>query len=213
MKPEKRSCSRFFISGKVKSVQMHLNIDIFLLLNFVANTFAFRTEFRRFSFTKYLSDKSGDASIMTDSYQQKFDNVARLYGGYKSLQRLWNSHCLIIGLGGVGSWSCEALARSGVREFTLIDMDDICVSNINRQIQCLTSTVGKFKAEVLKDRILDINPDAIVHVSLDFVRPHNVDSIIFLNGSEYPHFDFVIDAADGVSDKAVSNSLLSAQHH
>lgn len=136
-------------------------------------------------------------------YHSRFNNVARLYEGDVSLVRLWNSHCLVVGLGGVGSWTCEALARSGVRTLTLMDMDDICISNVNRQIQALTSTVGKFKAEVIRDRILDINPGAIVNVKLEFMRPSNVDEVIGQN-----RFDFVIDAADGVTDKAVMRLII-----
>ena len=163
-----------------------------------------------------------DDGVPSEEYITRFRNVARLYDDPLSLQRLWNSECLVIGLGGVGmrnfcntdlkynalntigSWTVEALARSGIRGFTLVDMDDICISNINRQIQCLTSTVGKFKADVLKERILEINPDAKVTTMLTFVRPDNVDEIIFKNGTDQPFYDFVIDAADGVSDKAVS---------
>lgn len=119
-----------------------------------------------------------------------------------------------IGLGGVGSWVVEALARSGIGKITLFDMDDICVSNINRQIIAQTSTVGKFKAEVLKARILDINPTANVTVHLEFLRPENVldylSESISSNDSNITtelakrkkKFDFVVDAADGVSDKA-----------
>ena len=89
-----------------------------------------------------------------------------------------NAHVCVVGLGGVGSWCVEALARSGIGRFSLIDMDDICISNTNRQIQALTSTVGQFKGEALRNRILDINPYAQVEVVLDFLRPTNVDEIV-----------------------------------
>lgn len=206
-----------------------------------------------------------DVTILEDEYIQRFTNVARLYENNvnTTLLSLRNAHVCVVGLGGVGSWCVEALARSGIGRFSLIDMDDICISNTNRQIQALTSTVGQFKGEALRDRILDINPYARVDVVLDFLRPTNVDSIIagnivnitptsisqlsspppefddqmrilspittneaegdeLVNGVEGgveeqkeqdpeslpyllngpPKFDFVVDAADGVTDKA-----------
>ena len=76
-------------------------------------------------------------------FEMRFRNVGNLYG-IGSLQRIRDSHVCVIGLGGVGSWAVEALARSGVSRFTLVDLDDICVSNINRQLQAVTSTVGTF---------------------------------------------------------------------
>ena len=77
-----------------------------------------------------------------DSYKARFGNVAKLYDRDASLYRLWNSSCCVIGLGGVGSWVCEGLIRSGVRSITLIDMDDICISNTNRQLHALSSSVS-----------------------------------------------------------------------
>jgi len=85
------------------------------------------------------------SKVMTADYVTRFKNVGQLYGP-DSLSKLCSSHILVIGLGGVGSWSVEALARSGIESFTLVDADDICTSNVNRQIQALSSTVGKMKA-------------------------------------------------------------------
>ena len=132
-----------------------------------------------------------------DDYNHRFHNIEGLYGP-GCLSRLRSSHVCIIGLGGVGSWACEALARykfvsendrasiiffvtlsrSGIGHFTLIDIDDICISNVNRQIQALSSNIGKFKVDALRDRIQDINPNALVKTYYEFVRKENVDSFI-----------------------------------
>ena len=86
----------------------------------------------------------------------------------------------------------------------MIDFDDICVSNMNRQLPALTSTAGKFKADVLRDRVMDINPEASVDVVIDFCRPNNVDDLLTktIEGTRQRKFDYVVDATDGVSDKA-----------
>ena len=201
------------------------------------------------SITSGSADESiaSDVFLLETDYVQRFTNVARLYENdvNTTLLTFRNAHICVVGLGGVGSWCVEALARSGISRFTLIDMDDICISNTNRQIQALTSTVGQFKGEALRNRILDINPYASVEVLLDFLRPTNVDVIVASNiikalptaaltepnaendanmleggddaaatGTDIedmdvpyylsgpPKFDFLIDAADGVTDKA-----------
>lgn len=127
-----------------------------------------------------------DPPKIATSYSSRFKNVARLYRNYTKkketeaqvLHRLQQAHVCIVGLGGVGSWVVEAVARSGIGEMTLVDMDDVCISNTNRQLAALTSTVGKFKAEVMRDRVLDINPSAKVHVMIDFLRPDMVDAVL-----------------------------------
>jgi len=78
----------------------------------------------------------------------------------------------------VGSWVCEGLIRSGVGRLTLIDSDDVCISNVNRQIQASTSTVGLFKADALRTRMLDINPHAHIDIIYDFITPENIYSIL-----------------------------------
>ena len=142
--------------------------------------------------------------ILAKDYEYCFSNTARLYDGELTLQRLSEAYVCVIGLGGVGSWAVEALSRSGIGHLCLIDFDDICVSNMNRQLPALTSTVGKLKADVLRDRILDINPEASVDVVIDFCRPNNVDDLLTKNieGTRQRKFDYVLDATDGVSDKA-----------
>ncbi|HEY9035017.1 MAG TPA: ThiF family adenylyltransferase, partial [Pseudomonadales bacterium] len=128
---------------------------------------------------------------MTDtlpqSYQQRFAGIARLYGE-KALQRLYTAHFVVAGLGGVGSWSAEALARSGVGRLTLIDMDDICVSNSNRQLHTVRETIGLSKTQVMADRLLAINPLLQVTVVDDFLDADNL--AIYLG----PQHDVVIDA-------------------
>lgn len=102
-----------------------------------------------------------------DNFEQRFGGIGRLYGE-QALQRLRQAHICVVGIGGVGSWAVEALARSGIGKLTLIDMDDICVTNINRQIHALTETVGQLKTEVMKLRALSINPQIEVEIIDDF---------------------------------------------
>ncbi|QIM68748.1 tRNA cyclic N6-threonylcarbamoyladenosine(37) synthase TcdA [Basfia succiniciproducens] len=130
-----------------------------------------------------------------DNYEQRFGGIGRLYTP-QGLERLRQAHVCVIGIGGVGSWCVEALARSGVGKLTLIDMDDICVTNINRQIHALTGNIGKLKTEVMKERVELINPECKVEIIDDFISPENL--------AEYLHsdYDYVIDAIDSVKTKA-----------
>ncbi|MCO4321551.1 tRNA cyclic N6-threonylcarbamoyladenosine(37) synthase TcdA [Aliidiomarina quisquiliarum] len=105
---------------------------------------------------------------MTD-YARRFGGIERLYG-QADAQRIQQLHLAVAGLGGVGSWAAEALARTGVGALTLIDMDDICLSNVNRQSHALTSTVGQLKTEVLAARLLEINPALNITIVDDFIR-------------------------------------------
>ncbi|MDK4685536.1 tRNA threonylcarbamoyladenosine dehydratase [Kingella negevensis] len=133
---------------------------------------------------------------MTSSteYNRRFGGIARLYGEH-GLQALQKAHVCVVGVGGVGSWAVEALARSGVGELTLIDLDNIAVSNVNRQLHALTSDFGKPKVTALRERIAEINPDCVVHEIEDFVDEDNLAEIFRLP------FDFVIDAIDQVRVK------------
>jgi len=130
---------------------------------------------------------------MTD--KQRFGGIARLYGN-QALEKLSNSHVAVAGIGGVGTWAAEALARSGVGTITLIDLDDICVTNTNRQIHALTNTVGEAKVAVMKARIEAINPECNVVAIEDFVTPDTVHQ--YLNDG----LDGVIDAIDSIRAKA-----------
>ncbi|GAB55213.1 molybdopterin biosynthesis MoeB protein [Glaciecola punicea ACAM 611] len=129
------------------------------------------------------------------SYQQRFSGLARLYS-IQGLDKLQKANVCVIGIGGVGSWIAEALARSGINQLTLIDLDDVSISNVNRQIHALDSTLNQSKIEIMAARIHDINPDCQTQLIEDFVTPDNVRDYI---NSE---FDVVIDAADSVKAKA-----------
>lgn len=132
--------------------------------------------------------------------ERRFGGLRRLYGA-ADYQRLRGLHLAVVGLGGVGSWAVEALARSGVAGLTLIDLDQVSESNINRQIQALGSTVGMAKAEALRQRIQDIHPECQVRVIEDFVEPGNWPAL--LGGPEQQaQLDGLIDACDQVRAKA-----------
>ena len=128
-------------------------------------------------------------------YQLRFGGIARLYGQQGS-SIIKNAHFCVIGIGGVGSWVAESLARTGIGEITLIDLDDICTTNINRQIHALTDTVGESKVDVMAERIKAINPECIVHCIEDFVTLENLTELLTAA------FDYVIDAIDSVNIKS-----------
>ncbi|OUR62434.1 tRNA cyclic N6-threonylcarbamoyladenosine(37) synthase TcdA [Colwellia sp. 39_35_sub15_T18] len=132
-------------------------------------------------------------------YSLRFGGIARLYGQHGA-QTLKNSHFCVIGIGGVGSWVAEALARNGIGQLTLIDLDDICMTNINRQIHALSSTIGMSKVEVMCERIKQINPDCQVNVIEDFVTVENLTEL--MSAKNMPsQYDYVIDAIDAVDIK------------
>ena len=135
---------------------------------------------------------NGKNPTMTD---RRFASVARVYGE-AGCQRLWQSHVVVVGIGGVGSWAAEALARSGVGRLTLIDLDHVAESNINRQVHALTSTLGAAKVEVMAQRIRDISPDISVHPVDEFIEPGQEEKLIPADA------DLVIDAIDAVAAKA-----------
>ncbi len=108
---------------------------------------------------------------------RRFGGMARLYG-VEGAASIAKSHAVIVGVGGVGSWAAESLARSGVGELTLIDMDHVAESNINRQIHALETTLGMSKVLAMKERIGQINPQCLVHTVDDFVTPENWASLI-----------------------------------
>ncbi|MFZ3223732.1 MAG: tRNA threonylcarbamoyladenosine dehydratase [Rugosibacter sp.] len=125
---------------------------------------------------------------------RRFAGVDRLYGA-GALVRATVAHVVVVGIGGVGSWAAEALARSGVGKITLIDLDHIAASNINRQIHALEATLGAAKVEAMAARIRQINPACQVHCIEEFVDEANVAALI-------PACDAVIDAIDNVRAKA-----------
>lgn len=126
--------------------------------------------------------------------ERRFGALNRLYGD-NSLNALQAAHIMVAGIGGVGSWCVEALARSGVGRITLIDMDHISESNINRQLPALGSTVGQAKIETMRARILDINPFCDVGLIDDFIGPDNVQSLLAMQ----PHV--LIDCTDQADAK------------
>ncbi len=115
--------------------------------------------------------------------------------GKDSMEKLKNSRVAVFGIGGVGGYVCEALVRSGVGAFDLIDDDKVCLTNLNRQIIATRKTVGKYKTEVMKDRILEINPQADVRLHQCFFLPENSDEFPF------EEYDYVVDAVDTVTAK------------
>ena len=130
-----------------------------------------------------------------DNYEQRFGGIGRLYTP-EGLARLRQAHVCVIGIGGVGSWVVEALARSGIGQITMIDMDDICVTNINRQLPALSGNIGKLKTEVMAERVNLINPECVVNIIDDFISPDNQAE--YLNRG----YDYVIDSIDNVKTKA-----------
>lgn len=134
------------------------------------------------------------SSIDPGSYLHRYDGISRLYGSDK-INILKNLHIIIVGIGGVGSWAAEALARTGIGKITLIDWDDICYSNINRQIHALDGNISKPKVEVFAERIKRINPDCEIIPIREYYTPDNAENII-KNDSDY-----VIDAIDRKNQK------------
>ncbi|HWL30479.1 MAG TPA: ThiF family adenylyltransferase, partial [Burkholderiaceae bacterium] len=121
--------------------------------------------------------------------QRRFGGLERLYGP-AGLGRLSQAHVVVAGIGGVGSWCAEALARTGIGALTLIDLDHIAESNINRQLHALSDTLGQAKVMAMAQRVRGINPECDVRMLDDFVDPDNVSSLITADA------DFVIDCTD-----------------
>ena len=115
--------------------------------------------------------------------------------GEDGIEKLRNSRVIVFGVGGVGSYTVEALARSGVGQITMVDFDEISESNINRQLHSLRSTIGKSKIDVMKDRILDINPDCKIELVKRLVYD-DIDEVLGNN-----KYDFVVDAIDVIGSK------------
>ena len=132
---------------------------------------------------------------MTD-FETRFGGIARLYG-QAGLQKLRAAHVGIIGIGGVGTWAAEALARSGIGALTLVDLDEVCVTNINRQLHALTETVGHAKVGAMADRIRAINPDCRVTAEQKFFNAQTANELLATK------FDFILDAIDNVPNKVL----------
>ncbi|MBB5019332.1 tRNA A37 threonylcarbamoyladenosine dehydratase [Chitinivorax tropicus] len=133
---------------------------------------------------------------MTDmDVSRRFGGIARLYGE-AALTRFLGAHVAVVGIGGVGSWVAEALARSAIGTLTLIDLDHVAESNINRQLHALDATLGQAKVTAMAERIQSFNPSAVVHEIDEFVELDNVAQLFT------SRFDFVVDAIDNVKVKA-----------
>ncbi len=132
--------------------------------------------------------------MVSDDFDSRFGGIVRVYG-ISGMDKIRRARILVIGIGGVGSWVAEALARSAVGQMTLVDLDDVCVTNINRQIHAVNSTVGKFKVDVMKERVREINPYCEVDTKQCFFSPKNL-GVIFDK-----QYDFVIDACDDFTNK------------
>lgn len=141
-----------------------------------------------------VASSAGDSFLEGADLQRRFGGLERLYGR-DGAARIRGAHVAVIGVGGVGSWAAEALARSGVGSLTLIDLDNVAESNVNRQIHALTDTLGKAKVEAMRERIAQINPACVVHCIEDFVEPENWPQILPAG------VDAVIDACDQVKAK------------
>jgi len=133
--------------------------------------------------------------VSDQDYQQRFGGLRRLYGD-AAFAHLSQLHFCIIGIGGVGSWVVEALARSGIGHLTLVDYDEIAETNINRQLHSLSDTLGQKKIAVMKARVLQINPDCKVDLIDDFLTMDNHMAILSRG------YDYVVDAIDSIKFKA-----------
>lgn len=142
-----------------------------------------------------MSAEAPSAPVLPDAeLERRFGGLERLYG-VAGAARIRAAHVAVIGIGGVGSWAAEALARSGVGQITLVDMDHVAESNVNRQIHALTDTVGQAKVLAMRDRIAQINPACTVHCVDDFATPENWPGLL------PTPVDAVVDACDQVKAK------------
>ena len=133
---------------------------------------------------------------LSEDYVARFGGIGRLYG-LEAMARLARAHVCVVGVGGVGSWTVEALARSGVGQLTLIDLDDVCVNNSNRQLHTLHSTIGQQKVDVLASRARDISPECQITPVSDFFTAATAEELLSTD------YDWVVDAIDHVDHKAL----------
>ncbi|WP_120430663.1 tRNA threonylcarbamoyladenosine dehydratase [Acinetobacter baylyi] len=133
-------------------------------------------------------------NLQTDEYDRRFAGVAKIYGD-DAFNHYEKSHVMVIGIGGVGSWAVEALARTAIGEITLVDMDVLAASNINRQLPALSSTLGQEKVDIMAERCRQINPHVKINIVDDFLSADNVADIL----ASQP--DVVLDCIDDVKAK------------
>lgn len=139
-----------------------------------------------------------------DEQERRFQGVARVYGD-AALARYASSHAVVVGVGGVGSWVVEALARNGIGQLTLVDLDVVVASNVNRQLSALSSTFGRNKVDVLAERVREINPRCRVRIVDDFLTRENAGDILT------PQPDLIFDCCDDA--KAKLTLVLHARRH
>lgn len=132
---------------------------------------------------------------MGEKFMNEMYERTQMLFGNENMEKLKNSYVAVFGVGGVGSFACEALARAGVGKLDLIDNDVVSPTNLNRQLVALTSTLGQYKVDVMKDRILDINPSAEVNTYKTFYLPETANEFDFLK------YDYIVDAIDTVAGK------------
>lgn len=130
------------------------------------------------------------------SFEERFGAIGRLLGT-PGLNRVRAAHVCVIGVGGVGSWTVEALARSGIGAITLVDLDDVCITNINRQLPALDGQIGRLKIDVLAERVRLINPECELVAEADYFTEATADRLLA------PRYDFVVDAIDRMSLKCM----------
>jgi tRNA A37 threonylcarbamoyladenosine dehydratase len=131
-----------------------------------------------------------------NNYEARFGGIRRLYGA-DGQDRLARAHVCVVGIGGVGSWTVEALARTGIGTLTLVDLDDVCISNVNRQLHAVTGTFGRPKVEVMAERIRLIQPDCQIHALQSLFTKTTAIEILAT------HYDGVVDAIDQTPMKAL----------
>jgi tRNA A37 threonylcarbamoyladenosine dehydratase len=134
--------------------------------------------------------------MLTTDYSERFGGLGRLLG-QAALPKLAAAHVCVVGVGGVGSWVVEGLARSGVGALTLVDLDDVCITNVNRQLPALDGQIGRPKITVLAERVQLINPGCRVTAVPEFFTEASAERLLA------PPFDFVVDAIDRMSHKAL----------
>ncbi|MBY0466411.1 MAG: ThiF family adenylyltransferase, partial [Burkholderiales bacterium] len=152
--------------------------------------------------------------MIEPDFERRFGGLRRLYGS-QGAQRFFDAHVVVVGIGGVGSWAVEALARSGVGHLTLVDLDHIAESNINRQAHALDNTLGQAKVEAMRERIGYINSACVVDTIDEFVTPDNLDVMFSTWRSPSDQPLAVLDACDQVRAKVAMAawSLSHGCHH
>lgn len=157
-----------------------------------------------------VTDGASDLAALPSDFERRFGGLRRLYG-VLGAQRLFDAHVMVVGIGGVGSWAAEALARSGMGRITLVDMDHIAESNVNRQVHALGDTLGQAKVLAMRERMLAINPDAQVQAIDDFVEPANWTRIVADATAQAGPLSAAIDACDQMAAKTLMAAWAQSQ--